>query len=87
MSTNKHAAIRYKALDRCFSNRGRRYYIEDLVEVCNEAIYEYTGVAEGVKKRQVQEDIRFMNKEGLYPWKDAGMDIGFITGTRTLIFR
>lgn len=63
MSTNKHAAIRYKALDRCFSNRGRRYYIGDLVEACNEAIYEYTGVAEGVKKRQVQEDIRFLESE------------------------
>jgi len=60
MSTNKHAQIRYIALDKCFSNLGRRFYIEDLVEACNNSIYEFTGTQEGVKKRQVYEDIKFM---------------------------
>ncbi len=60
MSTNKHAQIRYIALDNCFSNYGRKYYIEDLVEACNAAIYDFTGKNEGVKKRQVYEDIKFM---------------------------
>lgn len=60
MSTNKHAQIRYIALDKCFSNFGRKYFIEDLVEACNVAIYEFTGKSEGVKKRQVYEDIKFM---------------------------
>jgi hypothetical protein len=60
MSTNKHAQIRYLTLDKCFSNFGRKYYIEDLVEACNTSIYEFTGKHEGVKKRQVYEDIKFM---------------------------
>lgn len=60
MSTNKHAQIRYLALDKCFSNYGRKYYIADLVNACNGAIYDFTGKQEGVKKRQVYEDIKFM---------------------------
>jgi len=63
MSTNKHAQIRYQALDRCFSNPGRRYFIEDLVNACNDAIYEHAGIIDGVKKRQVQDDIVFMESE------------------------
>ncbi len=63
MATNKHATIRYNALDQCFNNIGRRYFIEDLVQACNSAIYEYTGTLEGVKKRQVYEDIKFMESE------------------------
>lgn len=63
MSTNKHATIRYQALDRCFSNFGRRFYIDDLVEACNRAIHEFTGNDDGVKVRQVYDDIRFMESE------------------------
>lgn len=60
MATNKHAMIRYQALDRCFSNRYKRYYMEDLVEECNKAIYEFTGSLKGVKKRTIFSDIRYM---------------------------
>ena len=60
MATNKHAQIRYQALDRCFRNSGRRYYIEDLIEACNQALFEQTGVVDGVKERQVRQDIRDM---------------------------
>lgn len=60
MATNKHAQIRYIALDKCFSNFGRKFYIEDLIAACNEAIYDFTGKHEGVKKRQIYEDIKFM---------------------------
>jgi predicted DNA-binding transcriptional regulator YafY len=63
MSTNKHATIRYHALDQCFRNPGRRYYIEDLVAACNSALYEFTGGSDGVKKRQIFDDIRFMESE------------------------
>jgi len=59
MPTNKNAQIRYQALDKCLGNWGRRYYIEDLVEACNKALYMYNGIS-GVKKRQVQEDLKFM---------------------------
>lgn len=63
MATNKHATIRYHALDRCFSNYGRIFFIEDLILACNEAIYEFAGIEEGVKRRQVFDDITFMKSE------------------------
>lgn len=63
MSTNKHAIIRYQTLDKCFRNVGRNYAIGDLVEECNKSIYEYTGKEEGIKKRQLYDDIRFMESE------------------------
>jgi len=63
MATHKHAIIRYQTLDKCFRNPGRRYYIDDLIEACNVAIYEYSGIENGVKRRQVLEDIQFMESE------------------------
>jgi predicted DNA-binding transcriptional regulator YafY len=63
MATNKHATIRYHALDRCFSNHGRKFFMEDLIDACNEAIYEFSGIEDGVKRRQVFDDITFMESE------------------------
>ena len=60
MATNKHAIIRYQALDKCFSNWYKRFDIEALVQACNDALYQFTGIDEGVKKRQVYSDISFM---------------------------
>lgn len=63
MSTNKHATIRYHALDRCFSNRQRRFYINDLINACNEALFDYTGHSDGIGRRQIFEDIKFMESD------------------------
>jgi len=63
MATNKNATIRFQALDKCFSNTGKRYYIEDLLEACNKALLEYDNSSEGIKKRQLYDDIRFMESE------------------------
>ncbi|PKR80371.1 WYL domain-containing protein [Brumimicrobium salinarum] len=63
MSTNKHATIRYNAIDKCLSNSGRKYYIDDLVAFCNQAIYNFSGLDNGVKKRQVYDDLRFMKSD------------------------
>ena len=60
MSTTKLASIRYLALDRCFRNTGRRYFMEDLINECNYSIYEYSGKEDGVKRRQIFEDISYM---------------------------
>jgi len=60
VSTNKHAVIRYQALDKCFRNPGRKYFMDDLVDACNDALYDYSGGDSSVKKRQVFEDIKFM---------------------------
>ncbi len=63
MATNKHAMIRYQALDKCFSNFNRRFYIADLIMACNNAIYDLTGIEDGVKRRQVYLDIVFMESD------------------------
>lgn len=63
MATNKHAIIRYHTLDKCFNNYGRKFFIEDLIKSCNQAIYEFTGVEDGVKRRQIFDDIIFMESE------------------------
>lgn len=60
MAINKNALIRFHALDKCFSNFGKQFYLEHLLEYCNEALYELNPNAEGIKKRQLFEDIKFM---------------------------
>ncbi|WP_417873671.1 helix-turn-helix transcriptional regulator [Xanthomarina gelatinilytica] len=60
MSTNKNAIIRYHTLDRCFSNPGKRYYIEDLLKACNDSLLEIDPYSTGIKKRQLFDDIKFM---------------------------
>lgn len=60
MATNKNATIRYQTLDRCFRNPGRKYSIDDLVDACNEALYDIDTNSSGIKKRQVYDDIKFM---------------------------
>ncbi|MDR0971549.1 MAG: WYL domain-containing protein [Bacteroidales bacterium] len=60
MPTNKQAQIRYQTLDRCFSNFGRRYYIEDLMQECNKALFFQAGIEKGVQIRQIRQDISDM---------------------------
>ncbi len=60
MATNKNATIRYQTLDRCFSNRGKRFFLDDLVAACNADPYEYSGNERGIGRRQLFEDIKFM---------------------------
>jgi len=63
MPTNKHALIRYQALDRCFRVRGKQYFWEDLLEAVNEALYEYTGMGKSISRRQLFEDIKYMESD------------------------
>ena len=60
MATNKNATIRYQALDRCFRNPGRRYDMDALIAACNEALLDINPHSSGVKRRQIYEDINFM---------------------------
>lgn len=62
MPLNKNATIRYQALDKCFSDFRHRYYIDDLIDACAEALIEYTG-HDSVSRRTVFEDITFMESE------------------------
>ncbi len=65
MATNKNALIRYKVLDNCFRNPGRRYFIDDLIAECESVLLEIDPASNGISRRQIFEDIAFMeSKEG-----------------------
>jgi len=63
MATNKHAQIRYNILNKCFRNPGRNYTLEDLLEECNQAIFDFDPKPEGIKRRQLYDDISYMESE------------------------
>lgn len=63
MATNKHAVIRYEALDRCFSNKGRKFFIDDLIRYVSAALMDYTGKDSSISRRQILKDIDFMRSE------------------------
>ena len=63
MATNKHAVIRYEALDRCFSNIGRKFFIDDLIRYVSEALTDYTGRDSSISRRQILKDMDFMRSE------------------------
>jgi predicted DNA-binding transcriptional regulator YafY len=63
MSINKNALIRYQVLDRCFRNSGRLYFWDDLLEECNKALLDYDPGSNGIQRRQLFDDIRFMESE------------------------
>ncbi|OYU96273.1 MAG: WYL domain-containing protein [Bacteroidetes bacterium B1(2017)] len=65
MSINKLALIRYKTIDNCLKNRFRKWTLDDLVEACADALYEYEGISKGVSKRTVQLDLQTMRSEKL----------------------
>lgn len=60
MATNKYALIRYKILDNCFRNTGRRYFIEDLIWECNKVLLEMDPDSNGISLRTIRDDIAFM---------------------------
>ena len=65
MATNKNALIRYKVLDNCFRNPGRRYFIDDLIAECENILLEIDPESNGISRRKLFEDIAFMeSKEG-----------------------
>ncbi len=65
MSINKLALIRYKTIDNCLQNRFRKWTLDDLIEACSEALYEYEGITDGISKRTIQLDIQTMRSEKL----------------------
>lgn len=65
MPVNKLALIRYKTIDNCLQNRFRKWTLEDLVEACSDALYEYEGIAKGISKRAIQLDIQNMRSSKL----------------------
>lgn len=65
MPVNRNALIRYRTIDNCLKNRQRRWTLEDLIDACSEALYEYEGIDKGVSRRSVQMDIQMMRSDKL----------------------
>lgn len=65
MPINKSALIRYKTIDNCLQNRFRKWTLEDLMEACSEALYEYEGVTRSISRRTVQLDLQNMRSDKL----------------------
>lgn len=66
MAVTKNALIRYQTLDKCFRNTGRTYLIDDLLKEVNNALRYENPDSEGIKLRQLRDDIRFMRSESGY---------------------
>ena len=63
MAANKNALIRYKTIDKCLQNRMRKWTLNDLIEACSNALYEYEGKDCDVSKRTIQLDIFNMRSD------------------------
>lgn len=65
MPVNRNALIRYKTIDTCLRNRYRRWTLDNLIDACSDALYEYEGIEKGISKRTIQMDIQMMRSEKL----------------------
>ncbi|MFT3937126.1 MAG: WYL domain-containing protein [Chitinophagaceae bacterium] len=65
MAVNKNALIRYRAIDKCLQNRRRKWTIENLIDACNDALYEYEGIDKGVSMRTIRLDLNAMRSDKL----------------------
>ncbi|MDE5825938.1 MAG: WYL domain-containing protein [Duncaniella sp.] len=65
MARNKNALLRYRTIDRCLRDTGRRWTLPDLVDACSDALYEYEGKQDLVSTRTVQFDIQMMRSDRL----------------------
>ena len=63
MSINKNAYLRYQVLDKCFSNKYKIYFIEDLLDEVNKALEDFNGSGSKIEKRQLFDDVKFMESE------------------------
>ncbi|MNU71526.1 hypothetical protein D3C71_609580 [compost metagenome] len=65
MAQNKNALIRYKTIDKCLQNKYRKWTLQDLVDACSDALYEYEGRDVNVSLRTTQLDIQLMRSDKL----------------------
>ena len=65
MASNKNALIRYKTIDYCLRNNFQKWTLDDLIEACSDALYEYEGKNVNVSKRTIQLDIQLMRSDKL----------------------
>jgi predicted DNA-binding transcriptional regulator YafY len=65
MPVNRNALIRYRVIDKCLQNRRRKWTIDNLITACNEALYEYEGIEQGVSMRTIRLDLNAMRSDKL----------------------
>ena len=65
MPANRNALLRYRTIDRCLRNRGRRWTLDDLIAAVSDALYEYEGRDVDISRRTVQLDIQLMRSDKL----------------------
>ena len=58
MPATKNAFERHKVLDRCFRDRSKRYFMDDLIDIVNKDTYYYYGTE--VSDRTIRKDISYM---------------------------
>ncbi len=63
MNIYTHEYLRMQALDKCFKDDSRPYFIDDLIIACNKAVQEYYPDQKNFKKRSIYKDIRRMEAE------------------------
>ena len=61
MASNKNAVLRYNVIDRCLSNFHKNHTLYSILDEVNEALTDHGY--DGIKKRQLQEDIKFMESD------------------------
>ena len=65
MPVNRNALIRYRTIDKCLQNRRRKWTIDELIDACNDALYEYEGIGKGVSMRTIRLDLNAMRSDKL----------------------
>jgi predicted DNA-binding transcriptional regulator YafY len=65
MPVNRNALIRYRTIDSCLQNRYKKWTLEDLIDACADALYEYQGINTGVSRCTVQADLEMMRSNKL----------------------
>jgi len=87
MPANLNALIRYKTIDRCLGRKYAHYTIEQLQDVCSEALGEFCGIYKKISERTIRDDIRVMRSDilgfnapiicegGYYRYADPGFSI------------
>ena len=65
MPVNRNALIRYRTIDKCLQNRRRKWTIEDLIDACTDALYEYDGIDKPISMRTIRLDLNAMRSEQL----------------------
>ncbi len=65
MPANRNALIRYRTIDKCLQNRRKKWTIQDLMDACSDALYEYDGVDANISLRTLRMDLNAMRSNAL----------------------